>query len=137
MGTYPHRDTVIAIASEVATNFNKTPDNFNGIYPAFQDIEISGNKIQGVAGNAIYVSGVLNHRTPNGTQGVMNNRFEGCGTVAQTDPLRAWFGSASPSAVVLNFATDISLHGNLTTLHPACNARLDYASSSNIDVATH
>jgi hypothetical protein len=45
-GTYPHRNAAVSIASEVATNFNKTADNFNGIYPAFSDIEISGSMIQ-------------------------------------------------------------------------------------------
>lgn len=135
MGTCPHRDTVIAIASEVATNFNKIPDNFNDIYPAFQDIEIFGNRIQGVAGNDIYMSGVLNHPTPSGTLGILHNRFEGCGAVRQTDPLRAWFGSESTSGVVLSFVSGISLAGKVTTAHPPCNIRLDSSSSSNISLA--
>jgi hypothetical protein len=134
LGTYPHRTSVIAIASEVATNYDKTPDNFNGIYPAFQDIEISGNTIQGVAGNDIYLSGVYNSAIPANTEGLLNNRFTGCGVVPHTDPLRAYFGSESTSAVVLNFVDGISLVGNHTTAHPACSARVDYSSSSNINV---
>jgi len=135
-GAYPHLGSVIHIASELATNFNKTPDNFNGIYPVFQDIEISGNKFKGVAGNGIYMSGVLNNPTPAGTLGILNNRFEGCGVVRQTDPLRPWFGSESTSAVVLNFVSGISVVGNVTTAHPACNVRLDYSSTSNITLSS-
>ncbi len=134
MGTYPHRNSVISIFSEVATNYNKTPDNFNGVYPAFQDVEISGNTIQGVAGNGVYMAGVYNSRTPAGTQGLLNNRFTGCAAVPHTDPLRPYFGSESTSAVVMNFVDGISLAGNRTTARPACAARVDYASSSNISV---
>jgi hypothetical protein len=134
MGTYPHRNSVISIFSEVATNYNKTPDNFNGVYPAFQDVEISGNAIQGVAGNGVYMAGVYNSRTPAGTQGLLNNRFTGCAAVPHTDPLRPYFGSESTSAVVMNFVDGISLAGNRTTARPACAARVDYASSSNISV---
>jgi hypothetical protein len=42
----PTRDAAISIVSEVATNFDKAPDNFNSTYPAFEDIGISGNTIQ-------------------------------------------------------------------------------------------
>jgi hypothetical protein len=134
-GTYPHRDSVIAIFSEVATNYNKTPDDFIGVYPAFQDIEISGNTIQGSAGNGIYMAGVYNSHWPGATAGILNNRFTGCAAVPHTDPLRPYFGSDSTSAVVLNFVDGISLVGNRTTAHPACAARVDHSSSSNITVS--
>jgi hypothetical protein len=81
------------------------------------------------------MSGVHNNRLPSGTEGIWNNRFQGCGTVPQTDPLRPYFGSESASAVVLNFVDGVSLVGNQTTAHPACNVRLDYGSSSNTGTA--
>lgn len=137
MGTYPHRNAAISIASEVATKFNKTDDNFNGIYPVFQDIEISGSTIQSLAGAGIYMSGVDNSHTPKGTQGLLHNRFTGCASVPHTDPLRPWFGSESTSAVVMNFVRGIALAGNQTTGHPACTARLDNSSSSNITTLNH
>jgi hypothetical protein len=137
MGTYPHRNAAISIASEVATNFNKTPDNFNGVYPAFQDIEISGSTIQSLAGPAVYMSGVSN-RQP-GTGGLLKNRFTGCAvvpdTVPDTDPLRAYFGSESTSAVVMTFAHGITLAENQTTGRPPCAARVDGSSSGNINLS--
>jgi hypothetical protein len=109
-GTYPHRSAAISIVSEVATNFNKTPDGFNGIYPGFQDIEISGNTIQSLSGPGLYLAGALNTHT--GTVGIANNRFTGCAVVPPTDRLRPYFGSQSASAVVLAFAHGIALTGN-------------------------
>lgn len=132
MGTYPHRNTAISIVSEVATNYNKTPDNFNGVYPAFQDIEISGNTIQSLSGPGLYMAGVYNSRTATGTAGISDNRFIGCATVPPTDPLRPYFGSDSTSAVVLSFAHGVSLARNETTAHPPCAARVDFSSSSGI-----
>jgi hypothetical protein len=137
MGTYPNRNVVISIFSEVATNFNKTPDNFNGIYPAFQDIEISGNTMGGSAGGGIYMSGVYNAQPSAGHEGLVNNRFNGCASVPQTDPLRPYFGSESSSAVVLTFVDGISLLGNQTTAHPACAARVDHGSSNNVSILNH
>lgn len=134
MGTYPRSNAAISVSNEAVTNYNKVPDNFIGIYPAFQDIEISGNTIQSLAGAGIYMAGVRNTHTPAGTQGISNNHFHGCAVVADTDQLRAYFGSESTSAVVLNFVNGISLVGNQTTAHPPCAARVDYASSSNINV---
>jgi hypothetical protein len=133
-GTYPHRNAAISIASEVATNYNKTPDNFNGVYPAFQDIEISGNAIQSLAGAGIYMAGVYNSHTSAGTQGILHDRFTGCASVPHTDPLRPWFGSESTSAVVLNFVDGVSLVRNQTTGHPTCTVREDYSSSNNVSI---
>jgi hypothetical protein len=135
MGTYPHRNAAIGVFSEVATNYNKTPDNFSGVYPVFQDIEISGNTVQSLSGADVYMAGVYNTRTTGSTEGVSKNRFEGCASVLHTDPLRPYFGSESTSAVVLNFVDGISLVGNQTTTHPACGARVDYGSSSNINIS--
>lgn len=135
MGTYPHRNAAIGVSSEAVTNYNKVPDNFVGIYPAFQDIEISGNTIQSLAGAGIYMAGVYNSHTTGSTEGLMKNRFTGCASVAQTDPMRAYFGSASTSAVVMNFVDGISLVGNQTTTHPACAARVDYGSSRNVNIS--
>lgn len=137
MGIYPHRNAAISIADEAVTNYNKVPDNFIGIYPVFQDIEISENTIQSLAGAGIYLAGVYNTRTADSTEGLLKNRFLGCAPVADTDTMRAYFGSESTSAVVMNFVHDISLAGNQTTAHPACAARLDYGSSSNIVVSNH
>jgi hypothetical protein len=134
MGTYPHRNAAISVASEVATKFNKTDDNFNGVYPVFQDIEISGNTIQSLAGAGIYMAGVANIHTAKGTQGILRNRFTGCAPVQPTDPLRAYFGSASTSAVVLNFVDGMSLDNNQATGHPTCAAQVDDSSSSKISI---
>ncbi len=135
MGTYPHRNAAISVFDEAVTNYNKTPDNFVGTYPAFQDIEISGNTIQSLSGAGIYLAGVYNSRTIGSTEGLLKNRFDGCAPVAETDPLRAYFGSESASAVVLNFVNGIALVGNRTTAHPACATRLDYSSTSNISTS--
>jgi hypothetical protein len=132
-GSYPHRNAAITIFSEAATNYNKTPDNFNGIYPAFQDIEISGNAIESRAGAGIYVAGVHNRRTTGSTAGLLKNRFTGCASVAPTDAMRACFGSESTSAVVMNFVDSVALVGNQTTTH--CDVRLDYGSSNNVNIA--
>jgi hypothetical protein len=137
MGTYPHRNAAISIASEVATNYDKTPDNFNGIYPAFQDIEISGSSIQSLAGAGIYMAGVYNTHTPAGTQGILNNHFTGCAPVPDPDPLRAYFGSESTSALVLNFVDGVSLVGNQATGHPTCTGREEYSSSNNVGIVSH
>jgi hypothetical protein len=136
MGTYPHRNAAISAFSEVATNYNKTPDNFNGVYPVFQDIEISGNTIQSLSGAGIYMAGVYNSRAAGSTEGVSKNRFEGCASVPHTDRLRAYFGSESTAAVVMNFVDGISLVGNETTARPLCAARVDYGSSSDINISS-
>jgi hypothetical protein len=136
MGTYPRHDSVIDIASEVATKFNQAEDNFNGIYPVFQDIEISGNKMQGVSGNEIYMSGVRNQQLPGSTEGIRNNYFNGCGVVHHTDPVRPYFGSESNSSVVLNFVDGVSVIGNQTTTSPACNVRVDFSSSRDVRVSS-
>jgi len=135
MGTYPHRNAAITVFSEAVTNYNNTPDNFNGIYPAFQDIEISGNSIQSLAGAGIYMAGVHNSRTTGSTEGLLKNSFTGCASVAHTHAMRAYFGSESTSAVVMNFVDKITLVGNQTTTHPACAARVDYGSSNNVNIS--
>jgi hypothetical protein len=135
MGTYPHRNAAISAFSEAVTNYNKVPDNFVGIYPAFQDIEISGNTIQSLAGADIYVAGVRNTLTPGSSEGLLKNRFTGCASVADTDAIRPYFGSAATSAVVMNFVDGVTLVENQTTAHPACTAREDYASSRNISIS--
>lgn len=135
MGTYPRSNAAISVSDEAVTNYNKVPDNFIGIYPVFQDIEISGNTIQSLAGAGIYMAGVYNTHTQAGTQRISNNRFNGCAAVPHTDPLRSYFGSESTSAVVLNFVNGISFVGNQTTAHPPCAAHVDYGSSSNINIS--
>lgn len=137
MGTYPHRDAAITAFAEAVTHYGNVPDNLIGIYPLFQDIEISGNTLQSLSGAGLYLAGVRNRSAPAGTEGVFNNRFTGCGKVSQTDPLRPYFGSESNSAVVLTYVDGLSLIGNLTTAHPACGARLDYSTSGNVKVASH
>jgi hypothetical protein len=135
MGTYPHRNAAISVASEAVTNYHQVPDNFIGIYPVFQDIEISGNTIQGLSGADLYMAGVYNRRASGGTAGIAKNRFTGCGSVKPTDPLRSYFGSDSNSAVVLNFVEGISLVGNETSAHPVCGTRVDYASSRDVSLS--
>jgi hypothetical protein len=137
MGTYPHRNAAIGVFSEAVTNYNKVQDNFIGIYPVFQDIEISGNTIQSLAGAGIYMAGVHNSHPAGSTEGLLKNRFTGCAPVAQTDSARGYFGSASTSAVVMNFVDGISLVENQTTIHPACAAREDFGSSRNVNISNH
>lgn len=132
MGTYPQRNAAIAVADEAVTNYNKVPDNFVGIYPAFQDIEISGNTMQALSGADIYMAGVYNSGGGASTEGILKNRFTGCASVTQTNLTRPYFGSDSTSAVVLTFTAGVALVGNETAAHPACAARVDYSSSRNI-----
>jgi len=135
MGTYPRHNAAISVANEAVTNYNKVPDNFIGIYPVFQDIEISGNSIQSLSGAGIYMSSVENTRAPGSTEGILRNKFTGCAAVADTDPMRAYFGSASTAAVVMNFVDGISLIGNETTARPPCAARVDYGSSQGVSIS--
>jgi hypothetical protein len=68
------------------TNCNKVVDNFIGIYPAFQDIEISQNTIQSLSGTGIYMAGVYNTHTTGSTGGSLEEshywmrarRADGC-----------------------------------------------------------
>jgi hypothetical protein len=104
--------------------------NFNGIYPAFQDIEISGNTIQSLSGPGLCMAGVENAHTPKSTAGVFRNQFVSCPAVPATDPLRPYFGSHSTSTVDLSFAHGVALAGKQA--HPTCAARYDYSSCSEV-----
>jgi hypothetical protein len=137
MGTYPHRNAAITVFNEAITNYNQVPDNFEGIYPVFQDIEISGNTLQSLSGADIYIAAVRNWQEPGSTEGVLRNRFTDCGTVAQTNRMRPYFGSESHSGVVLEFVEGIPLTGNDTTAKPPCGARFDYSTSSNVRIGSH
>jgi hypothetical protein len=124
---YPVRDASIALFGDLLTNYNGTPNEVTGIYPAFQDIEISGNTIESETGAGTVLTGTANDH-------IDNNRFAGCAEVPDADPIYSYFGSESKSALVLSFADGIAATGDLTNANSGCTARMDDASSRNIVV---
>jgi hypothetical protein len=122
---YPVRDASIALFGDLSTTYNLTPNEVTGIYPAFQDIEISGNTIQSETGTGILLTGTANDH-------IDHNRFTGCAAVPDADPIYSYFGSESTSALVLFFADNIQVVGNTTASTPPCTARTDPASSRGI-----
>lgn len=124
---YPVRNAAIAMFGDVSTAYDGAGSEVTGIYPAFQDIEISGNTIQSATGTGIFLTGARNDH-------IDNNQFTGCGAVPDADPIYSYFGSESRSALVLSFAENIVVTGDVTTADPKCTARTDAASSKNIEV---
>jgi len=119
---YPVRNASIVMFGDLSTTYNGAGNEVTGIYPAFQDVEISGNTIRSVTGTGIFLTGARNDR-------IDNNRFTGCGTVPDADPIYSYFGSESRSALVLSFAENIAVTGDVTAADPICTARRDAASS--------
>jgi hypothetical protein len=123
---YPVRDASIAVFEDISSTYNGSWNEVTGIYPAFQNIEISGNSIQSKAGTGILLTGTANDR-------IESNQFTGCAPVPDADPIYSYFGSESRSALVMSFADDIRATNDVTT-DPACTARIDSASSKNVQV---
>lgn len=124
---YPVRNASIAMFGDVFSSYDGAGNEVTGIYPLFQDIEISGNTIQSETGAGIFLTGTANDH-------IDNNQFTGCGAVPDADPIYSYVGSESRSALVLSFAENIAVTGDLTTADPICIARMDAASSKNIVV---
>ena len=124
---YPVRNASISLFQDLSTNYNDTSNEVTGIYPAFQDIEVSGNTIQSDTGASVLLTGTAHDH-------IDSNRFTGCGPVPDADPIYSYFGSESRSALVLSFAGEIVLKGDVTEADLPCTARLDSASSNLVTV---
>jgi hypothetical protein len=124
---YPSRNAAITMFEEVYSIYNNTPNSVTGIYPTFQDIEISGNTIGSKTGAGIFLSGTKNVQ-------INHNDFVHCAAVPDADPLSSYFGAGSPSAVVLSFAETVSATGNSTGDDPRCFARKEHSSSKDVVV---
>jgi len=121
---YPSRNAAIAMFADISSTYDGVWNEVTGIYPLFQDIEISGNTIQSATGTGIYETGTRNDR-------IENDQFAGCAAVSDADPIYSYFGSESRSALVLSFADNVSATGDVVT-DSICTARTDSASSTNI-----
>jgi hypothetical protein len=124
---YPVRDAAIALFGDLSTTYNDTWNEVTGVYPLFQDIEISGNVIQSETGTGVFLTGTRSDH-------IDNNQFTGCGVVPDADPVYSYYGSESRSALVLSFADDVSATGDVATGSRICTARADSASSRSIIV---
>ena len=124
---YPVRNASIAIFEDISSTYNGASNEVTGIYPTFQDIEISGNRIDSTTGGGIYLTGTKNVE-------IHHDRFTGCQAVPDADPLYSYYGSESKSAVVLSFADTVSLIHDRTTEDADCSARKDSSSSKDVVV---
>ena len=124
---YPVRNASIALFGDVFSNYDGAGNEVTGVYPLFQQLDISGNTFQSLTGAGIYLTGI------NDVQ-IDNNDFAGCAAVPDADPLYSYYGSESISALVLSFADNVSATGDVTGWRN-CTARADSASSRNIVVA--
>jgi hypothetical protein len=100
-----------------------------GIYPSFQDIEISGNTIQSATGTGICLTGTRNDHID-----IDNDQFTECAAVPDADPIYSYFGSESRSALVLSFADNVLATGDVVIGNPICTAQTDSASRRNVAV---
>jgi hypothetical protein len=124
---YPSRNAAITMFEEVFSTYNGASNTVTGIYPTFQDIEISGNTIGSKTGAGIFLTGTKNVQ-------IKDNYFAHCAAVPDADPLYSYYGAGSPSAVVLSFAETVSATGNSTGDDPRCFARKDASSSKDVVV---
>ena len=122
---YPVRNASIDMFEDFSSIYNGASNEVTGIYPAFQEIEISGNTIQSATGAGILLTGTANDQ-------IDGNEFTGCGAVPDADPIYSYFGEESRSALVLSCAENVTVAGDVT--NPACTARMDSASSRNVGV---
>jgi hypothetical protein len=121
---YPDRNTSIALFADITSDYNNASNEVTGIYPGFQQIEISGNSFDNPTGAGIYLTGTKSVE-------VDRDRFTGCEAVPDADPLYSYYGSESKSAVVLSFSDTVSLLHDLMTDAAACTAREDHSSSKD------
>lgn len=125
--TFPNRNASIAMFGDIFSSYNGVPNEVTGIYPLFQDIEISGNEIESATGAGIYLAGTRNVQ-------IDRNALSGCEAVPDADPVYSYYGSESNSAVVLSFADGVSAKGNFTSAIRQCTARRDVSSSKDVVV---
>jgi hypothetical protein len=121
---YPNRNASIALFADIFSDYNNTSNEVTGIYPGFQQLEISGNSFDSASGAGIYLTGTKDVE-------INHDRFTGCEAVPDADPLYSYYGSESKSAVVLSFADTVLLIHDRTT-DAACTARQDDSSSKDI-----
>jgi hypothetical protein len=122
---YPSRNASIAMFADISSTYDGIWNEVTGIYPSFQDIEISENTIQSATGTGIYLTGTRNDH-------IDNDQFTGCAAVPDADPIYSYFGSESRSALVLSFADNVLATGDVASGNPICTARTDSASSRNV-----
>jgi hypothetical protein len=125
---YPSREASISMLPDITSNYDGVSNEVTGIYPLFQDIEISGNTIQSVSGAGVFLAGTVNDR-------IDGNRFAGCAAVPDADPIYSYFGSESKSALVLSFAQNVTAIGDVAIGGPICTARTDSSSSRDVVVS--
>jgi|GEM_PF-3239727 len=124
---YPSKDASIAMFGDISSTYDGAWNEITGIYPSFQDIEISGNTIQSTTGTGIYLTGTRNDH-------IDDDQFTGCAAVPDADAVYSYFGSESRSALVLSFADNVLATGDVARGNPICTARTDSASSRNVVV---
>jgi hypothetical protein len=124
---YPDANAAITMFEDVTSTYNKAWNEVTGIYPTFQDIEISRNRIASTTGAGIFLSGMKNVQ-------INHNYFAYCAAVPDAGPVYSYYGAGSTSAVVLSFADTISATGDSTNDDPRCFARMDASSSKDVVV---
>jgi Right handed beta helix region len=124
---YPARNASIAMFEDISSRYNETWNEVTGIYPTFQDIEISGNRIGSTTGAGIFLTGTRNVQ-------INHNYFAQCAAVPAADPIYSYYGAESTSAVVLSFTDAVAAAGNSTGDDPGCFARADASSSKDVVV---
>jgi len=122
---YPARNASIAMFEDFISSYNGTSNEVTGIYPSFQDIEISGNEIESETGAGIFLTGTRNVQ-------IDSNQFGGCAAVPDAAPLYSYYGAESRSAVTLSFADTVSITGDHTIFDPRCHAQMDASSSRSV-----
>ena len=127
MNYYPNRNASIAMFGDIFSSYNGASNEVTGIYPLYQDIEISGNEIESKTGAGIFLTGTRNVQ-------IDRDRFWGCAVVPAADPLYSYYGAESASAVVLSFADTVLARSDLTSGDSRCSARRDASSSKDVVV---
>jgi hypothetical protein len=119
---YPDRNASIALFADIFSDYNNASNEGTGIYPGFQQLEISGNRFDSATGAGIYLTGTKNVE-------INRNQFTGCEAVPDADPIYSYYGSESKSAVVLSFMDTVSLIQDRTTDAAGCTVRKDDSST--------
>ncbi len=115
-------------AAFLTSNYAGVSNEVTGIYPLFQDIEISQSTLQSTTGAGIFLTGTKNVQ-------IDGDQFTGCAAVPDADPIYSYFGSESKSALALSFAQNVSAIGDVAIGGPICIARADSSSSRDVVVS--
>jgi hypothetical protein len=124
---YPDRNASIALFADIFSDYNSTSNEVTGIYPGFQQLEISGNRFDSATGAGIYLTGTKDIE-------VNRDQFMGCEAVPDADPIYSYYGSESKSAVVLSFVDTVSLNHDRTSDAAGCTARKDDSSTRGFHI---